>query len=248
MKTIVNNLAVEYRDEGEGPVLLMLHGWADNLYTWEGFTEQLQGFRIVRLDLPGFGGSERAVEAWDVKEYALFVRAFLQKMNIHMYILVGHSFGGRIAIKGVGSGILHPEKLILIASAGIAKTKTPRNKILRVIAKISKTITRIPPLSLWRHGIRKRLYARIGSDYFASGSMRDVFLKVIAEDLLADAEHIRVPTFLIWGRDDRSTPLSDGERIHDAIVRSELKIIDGGGHFVHHEKPEEIAQLIKNFI
>lgn len=248
MKIIVDNLAVEYSDQGSGPAIVMLHGWSDNLHTFDKLVSELSGFRVVRLDLPGFGKSERPKDAWDVGQYTVFVRDFLAKLGIEQYILTGHSFGGRIAIKGVGTGVLQPERLVLIASAGVAKERTFKNEMLRTAAKIGKTLTLAWPFSLWRQRIRRKLYERIGSDYFAAGSMRDVFLKTIREDLLGYARGIQIPTLLIWGSEDTSTPLRDGERIHTAILGSELKVIDGASHFVHHEKPEEVAGYIRAFI
>ena len=248
METIVDNLYVRYTEEGSGPTILMLHGWADTMHTFDVITRELSGYRIVRLDLPGFGASERPKETWGVEEYARFTLAFCKKLECEPDVLVGHSFGGRIIIKGVGEGLLQPEKVILIASAGIAKEKTWRNDVLRIIARFGKAATSIPPLSRARQKIRRKLYTIIGSDYFASGSMRDIFLKVISEDLLQYARKIKVPTLLIWGRDDASTSLESGEKIHAAIAGSQLKIIDDAGHFVHQERWQEVAELIKNFI
>ena len=248
METIVDNLYVRYTEEGAGPAVLMLHGWADTMHTFDTIAHELQGYRIVRLDLPGFGASERPKETWGVEEYARFILAFCKKLECEPDVLVGHSFGGRIIIKGVGEGLLQPEKVILIASAGIAKEKTWRNDVLRVVARLGKAATSVPPLSSARQKIRRKLYAMIGSDYFASGSMRDVFLKVISEDLLQYACKINVPTLLIWGRDDASTSLESGEKIHAAIAGSQLKIIDDAGHFVHQEKWQEVARLIREFI
>ncbi|HEY4487403.1 MAG TPA: alpha/beta hydrolase [Candidatus Paceibacterota bacterium] len=248
MKTIVSGLAIEYTDEGSGPTVLMLHGWADSLHTFDALIPELQGHRIVRLDMPGFGSSERPKETWGVIEYARFVQLFCKKIQADPQILIGHSFGGRLIIKGVGTGVFTPQKIILIASAGIARKLTLKSLLLRTLAKIGKALTLIPPFSLYRQEIRKNLYAILGSDYFAAGSMRDVFLKVVREDLVQFARQIRVPTLLVWGSLDSSTPLSDGEKIRDAIRFSELQVINGATHFVHQEKPHEVATLIKEFI
>lgn len=248
METIVDDLYVRYTSEGEGSLILMLHGWSDTMHTFDAIIRDLSGYRIMRLDLPGFGASERPKTTWGVEEYARFVLAFCKKLECQPDVLVGHSFGGRVIIKGVGEGLLQPKKIILIASAGVARKKTWRNDVLRIVAKIGKAITSVPPLSRVRYQIRKRLYAKIGSDYFAAGSMCDIFLKVIAEDLLQYARKINVPTLLIWGRNDASTPLADGERIHEAIAGSQLIIIDDASHFVHQEKPHEVAALIQSFI
>jgi len=241
-------LAIEYADEGAGPVLLMLHGWGDNLHTFDAIARELPGYRIVRLDLPGFGGSERSQETWGVVEYARFVESFIKKIQIEPHTLIGHSFGGRIIIKGVGVGIFSPQKIVLIASAGVARKRTLKSMFFRMLAKLGKALTLIPPLSLYRGQIRKKLYAALGSDYFASGSMRDVFLKVVREDLIEFARHISAPVLLVWGTLDNQTPLSDGEKIRDAIRQSEMEVIQGATHFVHQEKPQEVATLIKEFI
>ena len=248
MRIIVNDLAIEYADEGAGPVLLMLHGWGDNLHTFDAIARELSGYRIVRLDMPGFGASERSQETWDVVEYARFVESFIKKIQIEPQALIGHSFGGRVIIKGVGTGIFSPQKIVLIASAGIARKRTLKSFVLRMFARLGKMLTLVPPLSLYRGQIRKKLYGAIGSDYFASGSMRDVFVKIVREDLVEFARHIRVPALLIWGTRDSQTPLSDGEKIRDAIQHSELEVIDNATHFVHQEYPQRVASLIKQFI
>lgn len=248
MKTIVNNLAIEYLDEGEGPILLMLHGWGDNLHTFDPLLQYISKYRVIRLDMPGFGGSERAKETWGVIEYARFVREFTKKIGVEPAVLIGHSFGGRVIIKGTATHVFSPEKIVLIASAGIAHKKTFKNYAFRMIAKLGKVLTTIPPFSSYRVQIRKKLYARLGSDYFASGTMRDVFLKVVREDLQEYARQIRVPALLIWGSLDDQTPLTDGETIRDEIQGSQLEVIEGATHFVHQEHPEKVAELINQFV
>jgi len=248
MQTIVDNLAIQYADEGSGPAILMLHGWGDNLHTFDAIARELSGFRIVRLDLPGFGGSEKPTGTWGVVEYARFVQAFCKRLQVDPATLIGHSFGGRVIIKGVGAGIFAPQKIVLIASAGIAHQRTLKNTLLMLAAKVGKMLTLIPPFSMYRQQIRKKLYGSIGSDYFAAGSMKHIFLKVVAEDLLAYARKIRVPALLIWGTEDRSTPLDDGEKIRDAIADSRLEVLHGATHFVHQERPKEVATLIRTFL
>ena len=80
MKIIVQNLATEYRDEGSGKTLIFLHGWQSNLHTFDNLASPLKNYyRVVRLDLPGFGGSEMPKETWDLNKYILFVCDFIQK-------------------------------------------------------------------------------------------------------------------------------------------------------------------------
>lgn len=248
MKAIVDNLAAEYEDGGVGPVLLMLHGWKDSLNTFDELVPLLPGYRIIRLDMPGFGGSDAPTSAWGVGEYADFVKAFIYKLNIVPEVIVGHSFGGRVAIKGVGSGVLNPKKLVLIAAAGLARRHTLKNHILAGLAKIGRAFTSVPPLSFWQNWLRLRLYGALGSDYFNSGSLKETFKMVVSEDLSEYAAKITTPTLLIWGRNDTSTPLSQAERIHELIEKSQLDIVMNAGHFVHKEKPAEVAKFITAFL
>jgi pimeloyl-ACP methyl ester carboxylesterase len=226
----------------------MLHGWKDSLSTFDGLIQSLPGYRIVRLDMPGFGKSGTPPTAWGVGEYVQFVAEFIQKMNLSVDVLVGHSFGGRVAIKGVGCGALKPKKLILIAAAGLARKNTVMNYMLAGFAKAGRIATSIPPLSFWQSTLRRKLYGAIGSDYFNAGSLKETFKKVVSEDLSEYAEKITIPTLLIWGRQDRATPLSQAERIHRLIEASQLEILMDAGHFVHKEKPKEVATLIQSFL
>lgn len=248
MKIIVQNIAVEYQDEGSGPVILMLHGWKDSFKTFDEIVPLLNERRIIRLDMPGFGESEAPKGAWDVGRYVDFVNAFIQKLAVPVDTIVGHSFGGRVAIKGVGSGILKPKYLVLIAAAGLAKKRTLRNSVLAMFAKAGRLITSVPPLSLWQQQLRRKMYEALGSDYFRSGSLKDTFVKVVNEDLSEYTKKITIPTLLIWGRQDSSTPLMQAERIHDLIENSQLDIVHDAGHFVHRERPREVAGFINDFL
>ena len=83
MKVIVDGLATEYQDEGHGPVILMLHGWGNTYHVFDAIVPALAKIRrVVRLDLPGFGATERPAEAWYVEDYARFVGAFCAKLKI----------------------------------------------------------------------------------------------------------------------------------------------------------------------
>lgn len=249
MKVIVQNLATEYLDEGSGPILLLLHGWQDNLHTFDALTVQLsQQFRVIRLDMPGFGKTEAAKDAWNLSDYIQFVHDFIIKLNLNITALLGHSFGGRVIIKGLATNKLQANKVVLIGSAGIAKTKTLRTTATRIITKLGSAVMYIPPLLFWRKQLRKKLYQFIGSDYLNAGHLQATFLKVINEDLSVFAAKIKQPTLLIWGANDSATPLTDGQRLHTLISQSRLQVLPNAGHFVHQEKSSEVINMIKAFL
>src|ERR1700722_13178112 len=142
MKVIVDNLAIEYRDEGQGPTLVLLHGWMSSLHSFDVITKLLSAnYRVVRLDLPGFGESELPREPWHVGDYATFVSHVCEKLDLRPDAFVGHSLGGRILLKGFAERTLSSEKAILIASAGVAERQTLRNWSFKMIAKAGRAAT-----------------------------------------------------------------------------------------------------------
>ncbi|NTW33323.1 MAG: alpha/beta hydrolase [Bacteroidetes bacterium] len=249
MKVIVNNLATEYKKTGRGPVILMLHGWCDNLHTFDKIAEDLKSeYTILSLDMPGFGQTEMPPKTWEVSDYVDFISNFLNKLEINPYCILGHSFGGRVTIKGVSTRVFKPKKIILIGSAGISKRVTLRNIAVLILTKIFGIITLIPPLLFYRHKIRKKAYKIIGSDYLESNALKDTYIKIISEDLKSYAKSINVPTQLIWGSNDTETPLEDGKIYNSLINNSKLRVIKNSGHLVHQQEPHEVSQTIKEFL
>lgn len=249
MKIIVDNLAVEYDDQGQGPSILMLHGWKDSLHSFDPLLPELiKQFRVVRPDLPGFGGSEAPKAVWDLEKYVQFIENFTEKLGVSPGVVVGHSMGGRICIKGLSTGQFKMKKVVLIASAGVANRKTLRNRFFNLVAKIGKVVSYIPPFIFWREGLRKALYRKAGSDFLNAGQLKDTFLKIINEDLSESSRLINSQTLLVWGEKDTETPLTEAKKLSQLIPNSKLITIKEAGHFVHREMPEQVAQIITDFI
>lgn len=249
-RCIVDGVDTRFRDTGAGQVVLLLHGWSDTLATFDALIPELGEGRFIRLDLPGFGESELPSAPWDVARYAEFVRHFLNKLGVaEPDVLIGHSFGGRIAIKGVASGLFKPKKLVLVAAAGAAARSGVRRRVFAALAKVGRFLTAVPPLSLFRERLREKLYAAAGSaDYLQAGLLKETFLRVVRENLEADAAKIQVPTLLVWGEHDTETPLAEARAFARAIAGSRLAVIHGAGHFVHLDMPKETAREIRAFL
>lgn len=249
MKILVNDLVTEYIDQGNGAVMLFLHGWGDASHTFSALVTALgPSWRVICPDLPGFGGSKPPKESWKVEDYARFVQAFIRKLGISIDVLVGHSFGGRIALKGVANGLLQPKRLVLISSAGLAPRNTIRNILFKILAKAGKATLFLFPVKV-RERLRRKLYEYAGADDFLrAGVLKETFLKVIGEDLSHSARNVHVPTLLIWGEDDTAAPLSEGKRLNALISGSKLEIVKDASHFVHQEKPSEVAWAIERFV
>ncbi|NLZ45085.1 MAG: alpha/beta hydrolase, partial [Clostridiales bacterium] len=119
MKIDIDGLNINYIDEGDGKIVLLLHGWGASIQTMMPIFNILKDrFRVIIVDLPGFGESDTPLEPWNSYDYAKCINNFLEKLNINELILFGHSHGGRISII-ISSNYNFVKKLILIDSAGI---------------------------------------------------------------------------------------------------------------------------------
>lgn len=249
MQVIVDNLAVEYDDHGQGPTVVLIHGWQDTRRTFDRLVASLTGpVRVVRLDLPGFGQSEMPKEPWTLTNYVDFVAHFLHKLAIQPSVLVGHSFGGRIVIAGLASHKLTTRRCILVAAAGVTERRPLRNALYRVVAKVGKVGASLPVVSRWRQPLRRALYRRADSDYASAGPLTATYLNIVSEDLSSAAAKLTVPTVLFWGADDTVTPLRDGQRLQQLIVNAQLDVVVHGTHAVHQEAPDRLAAHVQAFL
>lgn len=249
MQAIVNGLLTSYERTGnKSKTILLIHGWADSKETFDQLTPKLIGsYDVISLDLPGFGGSETPKNPWTLDDFAKFVSSFIKKLNLKVDCIIGHSNGGAIAIHGLSDDILHADKLVLIASAGVRNPGSIRNKTLKLASKPAKLAVSLAPKKT-QEKIKKKLYKSIGSDYMISENMKETFKNIVSADVLDDASKVILPTILIYGDNDESTPVSLGRKLDAAINDSEFHIIDGTGHFVHQERPDKVASIIEEFM
>ncbi len=249
MQVMVDDLLTQYDISGKGKTIVLLHGWGDRAAGLRALRKELsKQFTVIAPDLPGFGGSAMANAVWGMTSYAEFIAHFLEKIEaepVHAYI--GHSNGGAIAIRGLGRGILQADKLVLLASAGIRDTYSARHKALRMVVKVGKVMTSPLPANI-RRKLKRKVYDTVGSDMLVAEHLQETFKKVVTDDVRADAAKIAVPTLLLYGEQDRATPVGYGELFHQLISGSTLEVLPGTGHFVHLERPLEVTQSIKDFL
>jgi pimeloyl-ACP methyl ester carboxylesterase len=249
MQVIVDGLLTEYNDYGNGRTILFIHGWGDNKETFIDLYEIFKKtYRLVSLDLPGFGKTENPKETFDLEKYANFISEFLAKIGVsELYTIIGHSNGGAIAIKAIGNEILYTKKLVLLASSGIRQNYSVKTKTVRIIAKILKVPTYILPKKT-KNKLKKRVYNSLGSDMFIAENLQETFKKIVSEDISQLAKKIKCPTLLIYGSKDLATPPEFGKTFSRSISNSNIIILENSGHFVHHDDSEEVKRLICEFI
>lgn len=250
MQIVVNGLLTNYRQSGEaGSTVVLLHGWADSQKTFEVLVETLRlKHRVITLDLPGFGQTQAPSEVWGLTDYCKFIAEFLEKINVNKVdVLIGHSNGGALAIKSIASGYLKPDKLVLLSASGIRDRDKAKKLGLKVVAKTGKVATFWLPKSS-KQKLQKKLYGTIGSDMLVTPELKETFKKTVSEDIQSDASKLKLPTLLIYGDQDKATPVDYGEVFQRLIEGSQLKVISGASHFVHHDNPVEVLNFIEGFI
>ncbi len=251
MQAVVNGILTHYELAGDGPVLLMLHGWGDRLETFDALVQQLgtKDYCIVRLDLPGFGATELPQAVWGLESYADFVAAFCAKLELKTpRAIIGHSNGGAVAILGLANDILLADKLVLLASAGVRDRHGVRKLAFKLVAKLGKVATFWLPRA-YRRKLQQKFYGTIGSDMLVAPHLKETFKKTVAQDIQQEAAKLSLPTLLIYGDHDTATPVQAiGVPLHDLIKDSKLSIVHGADHFVHHQVPEQVAKQIQEFI
>lgn len=235
-----NGTSINYEVYGTGKRLLILHGWGSDLRIFDQVTTALsQNFQLILVDLPGFGRSSSLPYPFTLDDYTLTVEGFLTALEINEVFVLGHSFGGAVAIK-LATLSNKVKRLILEDSSGI------RNKDLMVKLKIYiyKTLKLILS-EKYREKLRRVLGS---SDYRSAGVLRSTFVKVVNENIQNTLSKINLPTLLIWGRNDKETPIAQAEIMREEIKNSKLLIIENAGHFPHLDKPEEFIKAIKGFL
>lgn len=250
MQIVVNGLLTNYQQSGKsGPTIVLLHGWADSQKTFDLLVNRLSSENeVITLDLPGFGQTEAPKTVWGLSDYCKFISDFLNKINIdEVDLLVGHSNGGALAIKLVASGDIVPKKLVLLSSAGIRDREKVKKLGLKVIAKSGKVVTFWLPKSS-KQKLQKKLYGTIGSDMLVAPELKETFKKTVSEDIQSDAKKLKLPTMIIYGDQDKATPVVYGEVFNRLIDGSSLKVIHGASHFVHQDRPNEVIGLIEGFL
>ncbi len=234
-------------------VLLCLHGWGGDHHSFDELKIALgdSGITVLAPDLPGFGSEPEPSRAWTTDDYVSWVTAYIQKHISGPYMLLGHSHGGRIAIKLLinpqpTTRNAQPSHLFLCAAAGIRHPRHIKRIFGLTLAKTGKILLRIPFLRTLQPIGKKLLYklVRVHDYEKASPIMRQTLINVSREDLRPLLGKITVPTDIFWGEDDRMTPVGDAHIMHKAITGSALHIFHGVRHRVHRDRAEDIAEVI----
>lgn len=240
MNILIGKTIVHYEQIGQGPQnILILHGWGRSLGEWIPIAQKLSlTHKVTLLDFPGFGSSEEPSIPWDTYDYTNLVLGFIEKMEINKPIILGHSFGGRIATIIAAN---NPEKLssIILVDAGGIHIKELLVQLQILLYKLF-----IKPIKLL---IPKRMRALFGSsDYkVLSGVMRISFIKIVNQDLRHLFSKIKNPVTVIWGSNDQVLPVGYVKIYKKFIPQAAIKIVWGAEHSPHLSKHPEFMKILE---
>lgn len=232
-------------------VLIILHGWRSSSKSFEPILEYLdKNIEPVLFDLPGFGDVPLE-KPYTLEDYLKFlekkVEDEINKKNFKNFYLLGHSFGGAVALL---YALSHPQKIkaLILYNPAIIREKNLKTKIIYFFVKILKPIEKIIPQK-FLFLLKKAFYHFfVGSyDYFLAYDFLKETFKNIQKDLREEAKMLKTKTYLLWGKKDRLTPLKHGYLLRSLIKDSDLIIFDGG-HSFHKENPKFFSELINRII
>ena len=232
--------------------IVILHGWGLSGATFIPLAQILveKGYRVFTPDLPGFGTAAAPVRPYVLADYVGFVADYCRAQRIREPIFIGHSFGGRVALKYSAMYPKDVRALILSGTPGF--THIPRKKLLLfiVLAKIGGLIFSLPPLNLVQDAVRRWYYYVVGAkDFFrAEGMMRETFKLVVQESLVVSMESINIPTLLLWGEFDVIVPPAIAQKMEHVIAGTQLIIVPDADHGVAFKEPKTFARYVDAFL
>lgn len=251
MQVTVNQTSTYYQKIGNhGDYLVLLHGWGHQFETFSSIIPGLSDhFQVIALDLPAFGRSANPQpingKAWNSNDYVNWLSAFLEQViPSQSFTLVGHSFGGKIAALFAAN---HQEQrlkhLILMDASGLPLPLKHKEQFVQSLAQVIPSTLKT---YLARTATQKILRQfGIAQDYQqANAAQQAILRRIVREDISTVLGQITVPTDIIWGEHDETTPLSAGKRFTSLIPNAKLHLIAKSGHVPFHDQPQDTLRTI----
>jgi len=260
----VDGLKVYYKETGPqgAPALLLLHGFGSSLQAWDDWSVKLeQKYRVIRMDLPGFGltGASPANDYSEEKDLAVLTH-FADKLGLEKFSVIGHSMGGKMAWSLAASQPERVQALVLMAPDGFPETKDIGTKPYEVPA-IMGLIKYVLPKYLVRKSIEPAfaqadaLNDALVNRYFdmlrapgVRGAILERSNQTIYTDPVPRLKAIKAPTLLIWGEQDQMIPSTNAQSYANVLPNSTTVLLPKLGHLLQEEQPEKGLTAVMQFL
>jgi pimeloyl-ACP methyl ester carboxylesterase len=244
----IDGINIRYKTAGAGEQVLLLHGWGGSIESLGVvFDDLATHYMVFALDFPGHGESGLPPTAWGVLDYAESVLHLMNALHLRRPHILAHSHGGRVTLKLASAYPDRVGKLILVNSAGVRPPRPPTYYGRVLLAKLGKALARYG--GRWGNTVRDRIYRAVASsDYANAGPLRDTFVKLVHEDLTPLLPSVKAPTLLIWGADDKDTPVSCARVMERLIPDARLVILQNAGHFSYLDQYGKFRLVVSRFL
>ena len=266
----VNELQLSSSSIGKGDPVLLIHGFGASSYSWRHIIEPLaQKYRVITVDLKGFGDSPKPRDdRYSVYEQARLVRNFILENDLQNLHIVGHSYGGGVAlVTSVYLSASHPNlqnSLILIDSIAYPQDFPDFIEVLATPI-LGPLVSYTIPNTIQVKSLLKKVYfndaliPQSAIDHYADNlgkpNAKYATLTTTQQMLPADLQqfsdnyaNLTIPTLIIWSRDDEIVPLVIGERLHNNLPNSKMVVLNGVGHAVQEERPSLLLPYLQQFL
>ena len=243
----IEGIKVAYIEEGSGNDVVLMHGWGQNKEMMIRIFDHLKDrFHVISIDFPGFGESQDPMEAWGVIEYEKCFQKFCETLGLHNMILIGHSFGCRVAIRYAADYAENVRKMCLTGAAGIRPKHGLDWQIKTKTYKAGKWLLKVTG----QNEKLEELQKNAGSEDYrnANGIMKPTFVKVVNDDVSPVLSSVKCPVLLVWGDQDAAAPLWMGKQMEKEMKDAGLAVFEGDDHWAYWHQPDRFNAVLDVFL
>lgn len=229
MNIKIDDVNLSYDIGGNGKTIVLLHGWASSKEVWNNvYNYLLENYQVIKIDLLGFGNTKIEKEYY-IDDVVIILHKFLEFLNIENPIVIGHSYGGRIAIRY--ASLYNIDRLILVSTPFLVRKPKFKEKAYKFFK-------------------RMHINLKMGSrDYKnASPILRNMLVNAIKTDLKDSAVKLNCPTLLIWGENDKTVEYNDILALNKCVKDSGIVVIKNAGHFPFLDEFMYFVRVISYFL
>lgn len=261
----IDGVRLHYRDEGQGPVVVLLHANCASLFMWDPWVRELErDYRVIRVDLPAHGltGPEPSGN-YRLERIQYLIEAFLDSRNIDRFTMVGTSIGGTVAMRYTADHPERVERLVLISPGSLEKRVRGRTQGANIPGAIDLLAGIVPPaftryMLESDYGDPARVSDALVDEWYSMWrregnrvAMIELLRQYVSGGVEEKIRAVNVPVLLIWGEKNKRVPLSLAYETRELLVKSpdvRLEVLPGVGHMLVQEAPAESAAVFRRYL